>query len=118
MNPIRLFRLDKEIEKSKDFGMTPYGLEDPDDITRTSFVGSLIVGDNILQISFICTENYPKEPPKVKFSAYAIDNYESIQEICDDNGYLLESTNFITEYDESQSIGSFLDRIRIHIDNN
>jgi hypothetical protein len=117
MNPTRLFRLDDEIDATKNYSTTPYGLEDPDDITRTNFVGSLIVGDNIIQIEFKCTEQYPEEPPQVKFGKMVREKYSSIRKICDENGNLRKDLSFITDYDSSQSIGRFLGKIRSYIEN-
>lgn len=73
----RKFRLLDELEKGeKEQDLPPgisFGLEDHNDRTLTRWVGTIFgpIGtmfeDRIINIRFICGEEYPKKPPVIQF---------------------------------------------------
>jgi ubiquitin-protein ligase len=114
----RIFRLDSELEKAKTFSKVMFGLKDQNDITRTTFSGSLIMGDDIIPLEFTCGESFPKKAPQVKFSEYAYKNYNAVRKLCDDETRMMRSNcDIMCEWRESQSIGKFLEQIQSYINN-
>mmetsp|Transcript_25021 Transcript_25021/g.34483 ORF Transcript_25021/g.34483 Transcript_25021/m.34483 type:complete len:143 (-) Transcript_25021:249-677(-) len=74
----RSFRLLEELEKGeKGFGdgMVSYGMDDPEDISMSSWTGTIIGPPNtvhdsrIYNLKIFCDNEYPEKPPKVKFTS-------------------------------------------------
>eukprot|EP01027_Heterolobosea_sp_BB2_P001926 GEZU01002883.1.p1 GENE.GEZU01002883.1~~GEZU01002883.1.p1 ORF type:complete len:152 (-),score=30.18 GEZU01002883.1:165-587(-) len=72
----RNFRLLEELEKGErgtGDAMTSYGLDNPDDITMSSWTGTIIGPEStvhegrIYTLKLYCGEDYPNKPPTVRF---------------------------------------------------
>ena len=118
----RNFLLLDALNKSKDFTHVTYGLTDEDEndknlrnnyTTMKYWNCSLIYDDgqdmNIFTAQCICTEKYPHEMPKLKFSKESM-NHKRIKKVSDSEGNLVESY-ISSKWNEAMSLGEYLNTV-------